>query len=456
LCELGHEVVAYDIRSEPSGVDGVRRARSEAAALEGANAAVVASPPSEHLRQARLALDSGVHVLVEKPFAPSADGVAALGELARERSLVLGAAMNLRLHPGVATVRRLVLEGAIGQPLRASIWCGSWLPGWRPGVDYRDTYSAQKRLGGGVLLDAIHELDYAIWMLGSVHRVHGLLAQSSSLELDVEDIAALVLEHVEGAVTSLTLDYLDRARDRGCRIVGEEGTVSWRVEEETVVRYSAAGETQQIAAPSDVRPTYRTQLERFLSAVTSGGPPTTNATEAAITLTVADAARRASRTRAAVEVLPADLGLRRATDRDADLLLRWRNDPIARAASFDTKEIRPAEHRAWLEQKLADPGTRLLVATTDGVPVGQLRLEVAGKDVVELHIALAPEARRRGLAPPLIVLAAHEHAPALGAARLLARIKPGNEPSRRAFIRAGFHICARSSQEWQLELALPR
>jgi len=458
---LGHDVTGYDTRADALSAEGVRRASSEIAAVEDAGAVIVASPPSEHLRQARLALEAGAHTLVEKPAASSAEGVVALAALARERGLVLTAAMNLRFHPGVCTVRHLIAKGAVGRPLRVSIWCGSWLPGWRPGVDYRDTYSAQCRLGGGVLLDAIHELDYAIWMLGPVVRVRGLLTHESSLGLDVEDIAMLVLEHATGTVTSVTLDYLDRAYHRGCRVVGEEGTIHWSWEDEAVVLLPAGGEPKRLAATSDVDPTYHAQLEVFLDAATRGNATTPRATaassfeEAAAALAVADAARLASARGIAVKLATRCLALRPAQREDAENLLRWRNDPTTRAASFNSEEVSPTEHAAWLERVLVDPDRRLLIATEDHAPVGQLRLDRLAANTVEVHIALAPEARGHGLATELLKLAAQEHAPALGAARLLARVKPDNEPSRHSFAKAGFRVGAKHAEEWWLELTPP-
>lgn len=133
-----------------------------------------------------------------------------------------------------------------------------------------------------------------------------------------------------------------------------------------------------------------------------------------------------------------DLRLRAATYADADALLRWRNDPESRAASFQQREVSRAEHGAWLERKLADPDTQLLVGTACGSPLGAVRLERAGDDVLEAHIVLAPEARGRGFAPALLSMAARECGARNGPARIRARVKSANVRSRRAFERAGF------------------
>ena len=59
-------------------------------------------------------------------------------------------------------------EGAAGQPAAVfrPVICSSYLPGWRPGVDYRQVYSAHKAMGGGVTIDLIHEWDYMVDLFG--------------------------------------------------------------------------------------------------------------------------------------------------------------------------------------------------------------------------------------------------------------------------------------------------
>jgi predicted dehydrogenase len=282
LRDLGCAVSTYDPVAEGG-------APSEAANLDGADAAVVASPSSEHERQALAAIAAGVPVLVEKPLALDAAGAARIARAAGEAGVAVDVAMNLRHHPGVLGVRAAL--GDIGGVVRASAWCGSWLPGWRPGSDYREAYSARRALGGGVLLDAIHEIDYVLWLLGPARRSAGMTAHASSLDIDVEDVAQVHIEHESGALSSVVLDYLDRDYHRGCRIVGEDATVDWDWTRGSVRIHGPDGLRDERAAPADVAPTYVAQMERFLAVARGEQAPLVGAGGGCAALEVVDAVR---------------------------------------------------------------------------------------------------------------------------------------------------------------------
>jgi RimJ/RimL family protein N-acetyltransferase len=99
------------------------------------------------------------------------------------------------------------------------------------------------------------------------------------------------------------------------------------------------------------------------------------------------------------------LRLRRATIDDADLLLRWRNDPLTREASRNSAEVSAEEHIAWLTDSLDRADRKLLVAEENGAPVGVVRADFSDR-VWELSWTVAPEARGRGVGKRMVALLA--------------------------------------------------
>lgn len=225
LVGLGAEVTVLDPDPARAGaVDGVQWLTADLDDGPGppADGIVVASPTSMHARHLRTALARAPAVMVEKPLAVHPSEMAP--DLDLDRVMV---GYNLRLVPELGTVVSAVHGGQLGIPLAARCWFGSWLPGWRPTVDYRATYSARAALGGGVLLDAIHELDLLVWLAGDgdFSVVGAVVDRVGDLEIDCEDTVKALLRHRSGLLVELSLDYLASRYRRGIEVIGSEATM---------------------------------------------------------------------------------------------------------------------------------------------------------------------------------------------------------------------------------------
>jgi predicted dehydrogenase len=293
LTNLGHEVI---------GFDPVRRAHAQYAiaasmhdAVSASDAVLVASPTSLHADHARYALERGRPVLVEKPLAAEVSAAQRLAVLADARGLVCGVAMNLRFHPGVLALRDLLAQDALGQIRYAHVWSGSDLRTWRPGSDYRKTYSARAELGGGVVRDCIHELDYLTWLLGPAISVSAEVARVSELEIDVEDLAVAVVRLASGALASLDLTYVDPSYRRGCLLVGSSASARWDWTLGTIEIAAATGGPERVDVAADVADTYVAEIQDFIAAVQTGRPPRTSADEGVAAVKLADAVLRSAR-----------------------------------------------------------------------------------------------------------------------------------------------------------------
>jgi predicted dehydrogenase len=268
--ELGHEVAVC--RRAPSGDEGVPAFGSLAEAESwAADGVVVATPTALHLEALRWAVGGGIHAYVEKPLAASTAGVAGVLADADRRGLAVAVGYNLRFHPALEAIRRSVLDGRIGrlQSVRAEV--GAYLADWHPDEDYRVSYAARRKLGGGALLTLSHELDYVRWIAGEVEAVDGIATRVGSLEIDVDDLAELMCRNVGGAVSSVHQDLLDRSYNRRCRWVGEAASIEWawggavRLLPDDALLWSD---------PSyDVAQTYYAALADFIAAAESGASP---------------------------------------------------------------------------------------------------------------------------------------------------------------------------------------
>lgn len=130
-----------------------------------------------------------------------------------------------------------------------------------------------------------------MWILGPIRTVSATLERVSDLEIDVEDVAQLQLDFASGAQGVLSLDYLDRSYDRGCRIVGSEGTVAWSWPEGRVTLHASDRPPTSEAVPRDVIETYTIEMRAFVEAATSGRRASTTAEEGRASLCVVEAAR---------------------------------------------------------------------------------------------------------------------------------------------------------------------
>jgi len=163
---------------------------------------IIASRTFEHYSQL-VAIDSSVSgkiILVEKPLFHECTEYGSL----RNRIYI---GYNLRYNPQISLLKNLTSTHRF---LTANVVVGQYLPSWRPGVDYRQSYSAFKHRGGGVLLDLSHEIDYVQWLFGRIVSLKAIGGKVSTLEIETDDIVSFIGQTELGVHLTVSLDYLSR------------------------------------------------------------------------------------------------------------------------------------------------------------------------------------------------------------------------------------------------------
>ena len=273
-------------------------------------AAVVANPASRHLDVALPLAEAGVHLLIEKPISHNSRGVAELIAVCEARGLTLITGYNLRYLPSLRRFRHLLGERRVGRVMSVRAEVGQFLPSWRPETDYRETVTAQAALGGGVLLELSHEIDYLRWLFGEVDWVSATTGRQSSLEVDVDDTAHLVIGFAskEGAVpiiAALNMDFIRRDTTRICSVIGEKGTLRWNAVAGTVEIFEQNGDGwQALFTQDDQRDTsYVAEWQDFLECMEGGASPRVSGHDGLAALRVIEAAQRSAETCSVVHLL---------------------------------------------------------------------------------------------------------------------------------------------------------
>jgi predicted dehydrogenase len=201
--------------------------------------AIISNPAPHHMDITKKLLNIGSHVLVEKPISDTVLDRFEVLKIAEETKSIKMLGYNLRFSPSLIQFKQAIENGKIGTVYTAYAEVGQFLPNWRPNRDYRLSVSSSKALGGGVLLELSHEIDYLLWIFGKVDWIFAETSKQSSLEIDVEDTAILILSFHESDIApkllcNLNLDFIRHESKRECTVVGELGTLKWNAQEGTV------------------------------------------------------------------------------------------------------------------------------------------------------------------------------------------------------------------------------
>jgi predicted dehydrogenase len=265
--------------------------------------AIIANPSTFHTPTAQALAINGTHLLIEKPISSTLGGVFELIETCKENDCVLQVGYNLRYSPSLQKFRELLIGEEIGKLLSVRCEVGQYLPTWRPEKDYRQGVSANADLGGGVLLELSHELDYLQWIFGAVEWVRATLTRQSSLEIDVEDSAHLTLGFVSNRsqhqlIATLNMDFIRHDQTRACIAIGENGSLKWDgILGEVSVFEKGASNWKRLFAHTPLKDeTYLAEWQEFLNCINMGLKPSVTGQVGLQVLEIIESVRRSAST----------------------------------------------------------------------------------------------------------------------------------------------------------------
>jgi len=307
------EVSLYDIDQErvstiatEKGYTQIKELTKEE--LQKQAAVFICTPTNHHLAPAKLALSSGCGVFIEKPIAVStSQELEEINNIARNKKNVTLIGCNMRFHPAIQELSRIIASGELGKIYSAHVYFGQYLPFWRK-VDYRKTYSAKVEEGGGMLLEGIHEFDYLVWLFGKVEDVSAIITKASDLEMDGEDVVEVILKFRNGVLAHIHIDCLQKTKRRGYEVIGELKTILWESigsnpEKATTTIFETSDEPRKVTEKViDPNYMYEQELDYFLSCIEKSLGTMNDIENSIYVLKIVEAARQSALTKKTVAI----------------------------------------------------------------------------------------------------------------------------------------------------------
>ncbi|MEN9907219.1 MAG: hypothetical protein RLZZ540_360 [Bacteroidota bacterium] len=231
--------------------------------------AIISNPTNLHCQYIEILSQKSIPLFIEKPAVHSLENVDEILQLVSQNNTVTYVACNLRFHPCITFLKNK-FDSEDLRINELNVYCGSYLPDWRPGKDYRKIYSANIVMGGGVHLDLFHELDYTTWLFGFPNISNAFCRSVSSLAIDAFDYANYVLQY-DSFTASLVLNYYRRKPKREIEIVLENEIWTVNLLENTIKKDN--GELLFEALDFNIKDTYKDQMIYFIEGLKDNRQP---------------------------------------------------------------------------------------------------------------------------------------------------------------------------------------
>lgn len=252
------------------------------------DACFICTPPVLHIPIALEAAKAGCNLFIEKPLAHDiSDDLTKLEGIIEKKNLTCMVGYNQRFNKGILRLKEISENKVFGNIVYIRAEVGQDLPSWRPWQDYRRSYTAKKEMGGGIILESSHEIDYTLWLIDdTVRSVKSYYNKLSNLDVGAEDIAE-VLIIFQNAYASIHMNMIERNYNRYCKIISDSGNWAIYNFRDRELVYSINGDSfKEVYEDYDMNQTYLDEIKHFISCIKSNSTPVSHLKTAKETLKV--------------------------------------------------------------------------------------------------------------------------------------------------------------------------
>ncbi len=292
----------------PKKSDGVLENHNDAIIFK-PDLIVISNPSSFHLKTAIIFLSIKTNIFIEKPLSNNLKNIKEFISKFRDSNSFVTIGYNLRFLSSLNKLKKIIDKQLLGEIFNVTTVTGQYLPTWRKNTNYTNTVSASKKLGGGVLLELSHEIDYLNWIFGDIKGVYSVNKKQSKLSIDVEDLSILIF-YFKSKIRKkkfnalVTLDFLRHAKKRECVVLCEKGTIRWDGMKGILEIYKQNGKKwiNLHNDPNDLAQSYIKQWKKIIQNIKNNNKPSIDIFDGIKVLEVIDSSSISSKEQKYIKV----------------------------------------------------------------------------------------------------------------------------------------------------------
>ena len=227
------------------------------------NFSIISNPTYLHEKTIIKCLSFNTPIFIEKPVLSSLINANKILKEIKDNNIITYNACNMRFYPVLQFLKQNLNKNEF-KINEINIYNGSYLPQWRKNIDYKNSYSSYSKMGGGVHLDLIHEIDYCIWLFGFPKSINSIKKKKSTLSIDSVDFSRFDLEY-DNFNAGITLNYYRRDPKREMEIITNDDTLIVDLLNNSI--FSNIDNKYIFKKPYKIADSYKNQMIYFLKCI---------------------------------------------------------------------------------------------------------------------------------------------------------------------------------------------
>jgi predicted dehydrogenase len=230
---------------------------------------LICTPPNSHIKLAKLALENNSNVFIEKPLSHSLKGINIISKIAKKKSLKIFVGYVFRFDKGLMKINKILKKNEIGDIVSFDAYEGWHLSNWRPWQKFEKSYTSSKKMGGGIILDGSHELNYLQWIGGQIDYVCSFYSKIPKMNVETEGISEILTQFNSKTIGRIHLDFINPKYNRHCEILGSKGSINWSYENLTLEIRKINGKKKLVKYEKDPNKMYVDEMKHVINCINS-------------------------------------------------------------------------------------------------------------------------------------------------------------------------------------------